>query len=59
LLVQYHRVPLPGDIPAGVYPVEIGVYAPITMNRLALYAGPDGAQPVGDRVLLSPVTVLD
>jgi hypothetical protein len=58
LLVQFHRVPLPGDVPAGVYPIEVGVYAPITMRRLALYAGSDGTQPVSDRVLLSPVTVV-
>jgi hypothetical protein len=59
LLVQYHRVPLPGDVPAGTYGLEVGVYAPITMRRLALYAGPDDPQPVSDRVLLAPITVVD
>ena len=59
LLVQYHRMSLPGDVPAGEYALEVGVYAPITMKRLALYAGPDDPQPVSDRVLLAPITVVE
>jgi hypothetical protein len=58
LLVQYHRVPLAADAPPGLYQLEIGLYAPITMERLALYADLASEQPVGDRLLLSPITVL-
>jgi hypothetical protein len=57
LLVQYHRVPLAVDAPAGLYQLEVGLYAPITMERLRLYADAEKAEPVGDRVLLSPITV--
>jgi len=54
LLVQMHRVPLSVDAPPGLLQLEIGLYAPITMKRLALYDRLE--QPVGDRLLLSPVT---
>jgi hypothetical protein len=57
LLVQMHRVPVPRDAPTGLYQLEIGVYAPITMERLALYDGPEAAQRVGDRLLLSAIAV--
>jgi hypothetical protein len=57
LLVQYHRVPLASGAPAGEYQLEVGLYVPITMERLRLYAEPEGEQPVGDRVLLSPLEV--
>jgi hypothetical protein len=59
LLVQAHRVPLSADAPPGIYQLEIGLYAPITMKRLALYVDAVSEQPVGDRVLLSPITVLE
>jgi hypothetical protein len=57
LLVQLHRVPVARDAPPGLYQLEVGVYAPITMQRLALYGGRAPAQPVGDRLLLSPIVV--
>jgi hypothetical protein len=57
LLVQYHRVPLAADAPTGVYQLEIGLYAPITMERLRLYAGEEDRRPVGDRLLLASITV--
>jgi hypothetical protein len=59
LLVQAHRVPVASDAPPGLYQLEIGLYMPITMQRLALYEGTEGQAPVGDRVLLSPITVSD
>jgi hypothetical protein len=59
LLVQLHRVPLSAEASPGVYQLEIGLYAPITMKRLALYGGPGEAQSVGDRLLLSPISVLE
>jgi hypothetical protein len=54
-----HRVAVAGETPPGHYQLEIGVYAPITMKRLALYDGSEAAQPVGDRLLLSPVAVVE
>jgi hypothetical protein len=55
LLVQYHRVPLAAGARPGVHQVEIGLYAAITMERLALRV--DGA-PIADRLLLQPIRVL-
>jgi hypothetical protein len=54
LLVQSHQVPLAEGAEPGTYQLEIGLYAPITMKRLALFA--DGAE-VADRLLLQPVQV--
>jgi len=59
LLVQYHKISLAADAPPGTYQLEIGVYAPITMKRLSLYAGTENERPVGDRVLLSPISVIE
>ena len=55
LLVQRHRVFLSADAEPGTYQVEIGLYAAITMKRLALRV--DGL-PVADRLLLQPIQVL-
>jgi hypothetical protein len=54
LLVQYHRVPLAVDAGPGIYQLEIGLYATITMKRLALHVG---GVPVADRLLLQPIQV--
>ena len=59
LLVQLHRVPLAGDAPPGLYQLELGLYSPITMKRLAVYDGPELQQAVGDRLLLAPITVIE
>jgi hypothetical protein len=54
LLVQYHRVPLAVDAGPGTYQLEIGLYATITMKRLALHVDD---VPVADRLLLQPIRV--
>jgi hypothetical protein len=54
LLVQVHRLPVANDAPPGIYPLEIGVYTALTVQRLRVHA--DGA-PVSDRLLLQPVQV--
>ncbi len=54
VFAQVHRFPLPADIPAGQYQVEIGVYSRADMQRFAVF---EGGQPVADRLLLEPVSV--
>lgn len=51
-----YLVPIQPDAPPGVYQVEIGIYEPITGQRLAVLD--EGGQPVDDRILLQAVEVL-
>jgi hypothetical protein len=54
IFAQVHHFPVPSDIPAGQYQVEIGVYSRADMQRFAVF---EGGQPVADRLLLKPITV--
>jgi len=54
IFIQVHHFPLPSDIPAGQYQVEIGVYSRADMQRFAIF---EGGQSVADRLLLKPITV--
>jgi 4-amino-4-deoxy-L-arabinose transferase-like glycosyltransferase len=49
------RLVIPYEIPDGQYPVTLGLYDPITMERLSIW-GEDG-QELGDAVLLSTVEI--
>ena len=55
IFAQVHRFPLPSDVPAGQYQVEIGVYSRTDMQRFAVF---EGGQPVADRLLLEPISVM-
>jgi 4-amino-4-deoxy-L-arabinose transferase-like glycosyltransferase len=37
LLIHIHALALPNDLPAGEWRVELGVYSPVTLERLPLY----------------------
>jgi O-antigen ligase len=52
LLVQRHDLSVPGEVPAGTYWLQTGVYWLDTVVRFSVL---EGGQPVGDRLLLSPV----
>lgn len=54
IFAQVHRFPLPSDVPAGQYQVEIGVYSRTDMQRFAIF---EEGQPVADRLLLEPISV--
>jgi hypothetical protein len=54
VFAQVHHFPLPSDIPAGQYQMEIGVYSPMDMQRFAIF---EEGQPVADRLLLEPISV--
>ena len=54
IFAQAHHFPLPSDIPAGQYQVEIGVYSRTDMQRFVVF---EGGQPVADRLLLEPISV--
>lgn len=47
-----HRVPLPPDLPAGVYRLALGVYDPHTFARLPLRTAGERAEDAGDHALL-------
>lgn len=47
-----HRVPLPPDLPAGVYRLAMGIYDPHTFARLPLRTGEERAGDAGDHALL-------
>lgn len=54
VIVQVHRFPVPGDLPPGRYPIELGWYERDTMRRWkVLTAGGEV-----DRVLLQPLEVV-
>ncbi len=53
VLAQTHVIELP-NLPAGWYPLAIGLYPRDTGARLQVY---DGAQPVDDRLFLSPLRI--
>ncbi len=54
LMVQLHRVMVPGDAAPGMYRIELGLYLPRDMHRLSVY---DASRPIGDRVLLTPIRI--
>ena len=54
IFAQVHRFPLPSDVPAGQYQVEIGIYSRADMQRFAVF---EAGQPVADRLLLEPISV--
>ncbi len=55
IFAQVHYFPPPADIPAGQYQLEIGVYSRTDMQRFAVF---EGGQPVADRLLLEPISVM-
>ncbi|MFQ5341011.1 MAG: glycosyltransferase family 39 protein [Anaerolineae bacterium] len=50
-----YQIPVQPDAPAGVYQIEIGLYEPVTGQRLPILA--EDGQRVGDRVLLHGIDV--
>ena len=52
-LIQQVSLPLPKDLP-GTYGIQVGVYNPETMERLAVLAH---GNRIADRILLEPVTL--
>ncbi|NOZ27188.1 MAG: hypothetical protein GXP39_03925, partial [Chloroflexi bacterium] len=55
VLADAYRVPVDADLPPGRYRVEVGMYDPATGARLPVTDA--AGNPIGDRVLLEPVTV--
>lgn len=51
-----YRVPIQINAPPGLYQIEIGMYEPVTGQRLAVLS--EEGQRVGDRILLQPIEVL-
>ena len=55
VVAQVYRFPVAGDAQPGAYWLEIGLYDPVSMERVRIYD--DGGAPLGDRLLLQQVVI--
>ena len=55
---DFYGLELPGDIPPGVYELEVGMYDPVTLQRLQAFDA-NGQRLKQDRVLLERISVKD
>ncbi len=53
--VDHHRLIIPSDASPGVYRVEVGIYRPLTLERVPVLS-PEG-MPVGDSIILDYVSI--
>jgi 4-amino-4-deoxy-L-arabinose transferase-like glycosyltransferase len=57
VFVHHHTLALPADLPAGAQRVQVGVYSPVTLERLPLFTGKGDETAPYNRVLLFPLLV--
>jgi hypothetical protein len=57
VFAHVHVLSVPHDLPLGVQRVELGVYSPISQERLQLFVGDGEETAPHNRVLLSPLRV--
>jgi hypothetical protein len=57
VFVHMHTLTLPADLPPGKQRVEVGVYSPVTLDRLALFTGEGETTAPYDRALLPPLAI--
>jgi hypothetical protein len=57
LFIHIHTLKLPTDGPVGPQRVEVGVYSPVTLERLMLFTGDGPETAPHDRALLRPLYV--
>jgi hypothetical protein len=55
--VQVHTLHVAPQTPAGAYRVELGVYSPVTLERLPIYIDQAGTTAAHSRLLLMPLEV--
>ena len=55
VIVDEYAIPIAPDAPPGVYRIEIGLYDPVTSQRLPVLG--DGGTPVADHLILTDVTI--
>jgi 4-amino-4-deoxy-L-arabinose transferase-like glycosyltransferase len=55
--IHHHTLTLPADLPTGEQRVEIGVYSPITLERLAMFTQSGDEPAPYNRALFAPLTV--
>jgi hypothetical protein len=58
VFMHIHTLTLPPDMPAGPQRTELGVYSPITLERLAPFTGVGDETAPHHRVLLRPLNIL-
>ena len=58
VFIHIHTLTLPPGIPAGPQRTELGVYSPVTLERLAPFTGVGDETAPHHRVLLRPLNVL-
>jgi hypothetical protein len=57
IVVQVHTLTVPADAPVGTQRVELGIYSPISLQRLPIFAERADEPTPHARVLLSPLHV--
>ena len=55
VIADVHEIPLPADAPEGTYGLEVGVYSPLTWQRLRVLD--EEGSPQDDHLLLPPIHV--
>jgi hypothetical protein len=55
--VQIHTLHLPADALSDTYRIELGVYSPVSLERLPIYTGQNGTTAPHSRLLLAPLEV--
>jgi len=56
-IVDEHPIPLPKDLAAGDYQIEVGMYDPISGARLGPVITPDGVHQADNRVILATISL--
>ena len=56
VVLDSYQIPVDADAPPGRYAIEVGMYDPVTIQRLPVH-NPSGG--TGDRVLLGDIVVTD
>jgi hypothetical protein len=55
--VQIHTLRLPTDAPSDSYRIELGVYSPVSLERLPINTGQNGTNAPHSRLLLAPLKI--
>jgi hypothetical protein len=57
VVIQVHTLHVPSHVAAGIYRAELGVYSPVSMERLPIHTKPVGTTAPHSRLLLAPMQV--
>ena len=57
VVIQIHTLHVPPHVSAGIYRVELGVYSPVSLERLPIHTEPAGTTAPHNRLLLESLEV--